>query len=76
MPQAAAAAVCLWQSGGFVQMLLPMEILRLLERPWHTPAQMQLCLNGCGRGFLSLQVFVKGVKAGLILPFLPGALRP
>lgn len=43
----AAAGVCLWQSGGFVQVLLPMEVLRLLGRPWQRLAQMQLCLNCC-----------------------------
>lgn len=62
-----AAVVCLWQAGGFVQVLL--------ER--HRPAQMMhLCLTCCVQRFISLQVLVKRVKAGFILPFLPGVLRP
>lgn len=70
-----AVVVCLWQADGFVQVLLPWGSLRLLER--HRLAQMmQLCLTCCVQRFISLQVLVKGVKAGFILPFLPGVPRP
>lgn len=65
----------IWKSGGFVQGL-PVEVLRLLERPLHALSHMELLLTCCVVRFISLQVLVKGVKTGLILSPLPGILKP
>jgi len=65
----------IWKSGGFVQGL-PVEVLRLLERPLHRLACTELLLTHCMKRCISLQFLVKGVKTGLILSSLPGILRP